>query len=141
MRPGDRLPAIPRDSAKLRVEYQPVDRLAVGVNVLYAGPQYALGDENNQDRNGPLPSYLVLHLDARYDATPDLQLFMTVANLFDRRYQSFALLGSNVFTGPNDTFGPSQGIAPAAEQFRAPGAPRGIFVGVRYSFDRGGAAK
>jgi len=109
--------------------------------VLYAGPQYALGDENNQDRNGPLPSYVVLHLDARYDATPDLQLFMTVSNLFDRRYQTFALLGANAFTGPGDTFGPSQGIATVAEQFRAPASPRGIFVGLRYAFGGGRAAK
>jgi len=141
VRPGDRLPAVPRDTAKLRVEYQPVERLAVGLNVLYAGPQYALGDENNQDRNGPLPSYVVLHLDARYDATPDLQLFMTVSNLFDRRYQTFALLGANAFTGPGDTFGPSQGIATVAEQFRAPASPRGIFVGLRYAFGGGRAAK
>lgn len=32
------------------------------------------------------------------------------------------------------TFGPSVDIDPAAEQFRGPGAPFGIWVGVRYSF-------
>lgn len=136
VQPGDRIPGLPRDSVKLRVEYEPVERFAIGVNAVYASSQYALGDENNQDRNGPLPSYTVFSLDARYDVTPDLRFFVNVANLFDRRFQTFALLGANAFTGPDNTFGPSQGVAPVAEQFRAPAAPRGIWVGVRYAFGR-----
>ena len=136
VRPGDRLPGIPRDSVKFRAEYNPVERVAIGVNVVYASAQFALGDANNQDRHGRLPSYAVVHLDARYDATPDLQLFVQVANLFDRRYQTFALLGANVFTGPNNTFGPAQGIDPVAEQFRASAPPRGIWVGLRYALGR-----
>jgi hypothetical protein len=59
-----------------------------------------------------------------------------VTNLFDRRYYSFALLGRNVFTGPGGSFGPASGVDPLPEQFRAIGTPRGMFVGVRYAFDR-----
>jgi hypothetical protein len=33
------------------------------------------------------------------------------------------------------TFGPAVGIAGVAEQFRSVGAPRGIWVGLRYRFD------
>jgi len=136
VQPGDRIPGIPRDSVKLRVEFEPVERFAIGVNMLYASSQYALGDENNQDRNGPLPSYTVFNLDARYDVTPALRVVVNVANLFDRTYQTVGLVGANFFTGPNNTFGPAQGIPPVAEQFRAPAAPRGIWVGIRYAFDR-----
>ena len=84
VQPGDRIPGIPRDSVKLRVEFEPVERFAIGLNMLYASSQYALGDENNQDRNGPLPSYTVFNLDARYDVTPALRVVVNVANLFDR---------------------------------------------------------
>ena len=136
VQPGDRIPGIPRNSVKLRVEFAPDERFAIGVNMVYASSQYALGDENNQDINGRLPAYTVFNLDARYDVTRDLQLFMNVSNLFDQTYQTFALLGANVFTGPDNTFGPAQGIAPVSEQFRAPAAPRGIWVGVRYAFGR-----
>jgi outer membrane receptor protein involved in Fe transport len=132
--PGNRIPAIPRDSVKLRAEYAAREQFAVGINVVYASSQYALGDENNQDVHGRLPSYAVVHLDARYQASADLQFFMQIANLFDRRYQSIALLGANVFTGPGGSFGPAHGVDPVAEQFRAPGAPRGIWAGLRYSF-------
>ncbi len=133
--PGDRLPAISRDSLKLRIAYELPERLAVALNAVYASPQFALGDENNQDRNGQLPSHTVFNLDAYYDASPALRLFLNVDNLFDRRYQTLALLGANAFTGPGATFGPAQGLAPVPEQFRAPAAPRAAWIGVRYAFD------
>jgi hypothetical protein len=52
----------------------------------------------------------------------------------NRRYQKFGLLGANAFTGPDRTFGPAQGIAPEAEQFRGLGAPRGFWIGLRCTF-------
>jgi iron complex outermembrane receptor protein len=134
VRPGDRIPGIPRDSIKLRAEYEIDDRSGVAINVVYASSQYALGDQNNRDDQGPLPAYTVVNLDARYQALPDLQLFMQINNVFDRRYQTVALLGANVFTGPDGSFGPAHGVAPEREQFRASGAPCGIWVGLRYRF-------
>ncbi|MDQ2963396.1 MAG: TonB-dependent receptor [Pseudomonadota bacterium] len=133
--PGNRIPGIPADSAKLRATYDFGDSVSIGASVVYASSQFARGDENNQDSHGRLPSYAVVDLDARYLATKDLEIFARVANLFDRRYQSVGVLGSNFFTGPNRTFGPALGIDPVAEQFRGVGAPRGIWVGMRYAFD------
>ena len=130
---GDRVPGIPTDSVKLRTVYEPNDKLAIGANVIYASPQYALGDDNNADVHGKLPSYTVVHLDALYQMNADLQLFMRVSNLFDRRYQTLAVLGANAFTGPGGSFGPASGVDPMSEQFRAPGAPRGVWVGLRYA--------
>lgn len=134
--PGNRIPGIPADSAKLRAEYDFGEDVSIGASVVYASSQFARGDENNQDSHGRLPSYTVVDLDARYRVTKDLEISARIANLFDRRYQSVGVLGSNVFTGPNRTFGPSLGIAPIAEQFRGVGAPRGIWVGLRYAFGR-----
>jgi outer membrane receptor protein involved in Fe transport len=133
VRPGDRIPGIPPDSVKLRIGYEPNEKTAIDANIVYASPQYALGDDNNADDHGRLPSYTVVRLDARYQLTRDLQLFMQVNNLFDRRYQTLALLGANAFTGPGGSFGPASGVDPVSEQFRAPAAPRAIWVGVRYS--------
>jgi iron complex outermembrane receptor protein len=135
VQPGDHIPGIPGNSAKLRAAYEPDDSISLGINVVYASSQYALGDDNNADIYGRLPAYTVVHLDARYQATRELQLFMLVSNLFDRRYQSLALLGANAFTGPGGSFGPANGVEPLPEQFRAPGAPRGVWVGLRYAFD------
>jgi len=135
VQPGDRIPGIPADSFKLRVDYEH-GPLAIGAGLVAASNQYAQGDENNADANGKLPGYVVVNLDAQYNATPQLQIFAQINNLFDTRYYSFAVLGENVFTGPGRTFGPAAGIDGVPEQFRAVGAPRGIWVGLRYRFDK-----
>ena len=132
--PGDRIPGIPADSAKLRIDWDPSERFALGATLVYASSQYAHGDENNQDRNGRVPGYAFANLDAQFTLTTDLLLFATVSNVTNRRYQNFGLLGANAFTGPDRSFGPAQGIAPEPEQFRGLGAPRGFWVGLRYSF-------
>jgi len=132
--PGNHIPGIPADAAKLRAEYDFGEDVSIGASVVYASRQFARGDENNQDSHGRLPAYTVVDLDARYRATKDLEIFARIANLFDRRYQNLGILGSNVFTGPERSFGPAIGIGPVAEQFRGVGAPRGIWVGLRYAF-------
>jgi len=132
--PGDRIPGIPANSAKLRVDWSINDRWTLGGTLVYASSQYAHGDENNQDIHGQVPGYTVVNLDTQWQVTPSLQLFATIANLFNHQYQNFGLLGANAFTGPDRTFGAVLGIDPVSEQFRGLGAPRGFWVGLRYSF-------
>jgi iron complex outermembrane recepter protein len=132
--PDNRIPGIPADSFKIRVDYEH-GPFEIGAGLIAASSQYAHGDENNADRNGRVPGYLVMHLDAQYVVTPRLTLFVQIDNLFDRRYANFGLLGSNVFTGPDRSFGPAAGIAAANEQFRALGSPRSIWAGVRFTLD------
>ena len=135
VQPGDRIPGIPSDSFKLRVEYAH-GPFSAGTSLVALASQYAHGDENNQDVNGTVPGYMIVGLDAQYAATPQLSFFAQVSNLFDRRYYNFAVLGENVFTGPGRTFGPAAGVDPVPEQFRGIGAPRSVFVGLRYRFDK-----
>jgi len=138
VRSGNRIPGIPADSLKLRADVASGAWL-FGASAVAASSQYAHGDENNADVHGKLPGYAVVHLDGQWNATARLALFAQITNLFDRRYYNFGMLGRNVFTGPGGSFGPAAGVDPAAEQFRAIGAPRGVFVGIRYAFDgRGG---
>ena len=132
--PGDRIPGIPANSAKLRAEFNVNERWAIGATVVYASSQYAHGDENNQDVHGQVPAYAVTNLDSQFQLAPNLQLFANITNLFNRQYQSLGLLGANAFTGPGRTFGPALGIAPVSEQFRGIGAPRGFWIGLRYTF-------
>ena len=132
--PGDHLPGIPANSAKLRADWQVADRWTVGGTVVYASSQYAHGDENNQDSHGRVPGYTVVNLDTQFEITKDLLLFANIGNLFNRQYQNFGLLGANAFTGPDRTFGPAIGIEAVPEQFRGIGAPFGFWIGLRYSF-------
>jgi outer membrane receptor protein involved in Fe transport len=131
VRAGDRLPGIPAQSLKTHVDWAFHDGAWIALTLFAASSQYAVGDENNADRHGKVPGYFVVNLDAQYALTPRVTLFAGIDNLLDRRYASFGIVGENVFTGPGRTFGPAAGIAPVPEQFRAPGAPRSVFAGVR----------
>ena len=135
VRKGNRIPGIPSHSAKVRVDWDVAPTLALGASLVAASSQYARGDENNADRNGRIPGYFVVHIDAQWQLSPRIALFAQVDNVLDRRYANFGLLGSNAFTGPDRTFGPAAGVAPAIEQFRALGAPRGAWIGVRATLD------
>jgi outer membrane receptor protein involved in Fe transport len=132
--PGDRIPGISADSAKLRADWDVSERWALGATLVYASSQYAHGDENNQDSHGPVPGYGVVNLDSQFKLTRELLLFANITNLFDRHYQNFGLLGANAFTGPDRSFGPALGIPAQPDQFRGLGAPFGFWIGLRYSF-------
>ena len=123
----------------MRADYAFTPKLSAGANFIYASDQYARGDENNQDENGKVPDYFVVNVDARYQITRQLQVFGRIANLFDTEYETFGVLGESFFNGPGFTY--DRTLA-EPEQFRTPGAPRGVFVGVRYDFGKaaGGSA-
>ena len=81
--------------------------------------------------NGTVAGYFLIDLDTTYNVTKQLQVFATVKNLLDKRYSTFAILGENFFNGPNHTF---NGADTTNEQFLGLGAPRGIWVGLRYAW-------
>ncbi|MFN0315501.1 MAG: TonB-dependent receptor domain-containing protein, partial [Burkholderiales bacterium] len=130
VRPGNKVPGIPEHTAKIRLAYEVEEDISVGTSVVYSGDQYARGDENNQDANGKVPGYTLVHLDGYYQISPALQLFFRVQNLFDKKYETFGILGANFFSGPNRTFD----SAATDEQFRSAGAPRAAWVGIKYAF-------
>lgn len=126
VRPGNRLPASPAHSLRLRAEYG-ADRLLLGASLILVGPQYARGDENNVA--GRLPGYGVVNLDGTWRLGKGWEVIGRVNNLFDRRYDAHAVLGTNFFR--NGSF---DSATATAEQFRSPGAPRGIWLGLRYAW-------
>ena len=134
--PGNKVPGIPEHSMKLRMEYDITEAVSVGTNLMYFSSQYARGDENNQDANGKFPGYALVNLDARYQLNKQLMFFGRVTNLFDKEYETLGVLGENFFNGPGRTF--DAGSAITREQFRSVGAPRGIWIGVKYDFGKPG---
>jgi len=133
VQPGDRMPGLPRNTFRFRSDWAR-GPFAAGLTVLAVSSQYARGDENNRDGNGPVPGYALVSLDGTWRADRSWEIFARVENLFDRAYQNFGILGSNYFRGAGHTFDASLA---ASEQFRSPGAPFGVWIGVRYRFDRG----
>lgn len=128
VRRGDHLSATPTHSLRLRAELQG-GPWTLGGSLIAVGSQYARGDENNQDANGRLPGYAVLNLDGSWCLDKDWELIGRINNLFDRRFDAHAVLGSNFFAA-----GSFDAHTAVNEQFRSPGSPRGIWLGVRYAW-------
>ena len=116
---GDRIPGTARQTLKIRASYDITPAWNMGANIIATSGQYAHGDENNQDANGPLAGYAVVNLDAHYTISSNWQLFAKVSNLFDKNYNTFGILGQNMFTAKN-------------ELAVTPSTPRGIWVGLTY---------
>lgn len=129
--PGQRLPGIPAHRLLLNLAFEVTEQWRVAATVQASGPQFARGDENNRDRYGRLPGYALLNFDARLRFAAGWDLTVQVDNVFNRRYQAFGVLGENFFRGPGFTFAAS---AAQPSQFRAPGAPRGIWLSLHYSW-------
>lgn len=129
VRSGNKISTLPAHSIKLRAEYAFTERAILGGNILFASDQYARGDENNQDSRGKVPAYTVVNMDGRYFITDQLQIFGRVNNVFDTKYETFGILGNNVF--PGGVYDPTNA---RSEQFRGVGAPRAFWIGVRYDF-------
>ncbi len=126
---GDKIPGIAQHTFKIRAAYEVTPAWNIGTNVVLAAGQYARGDENNQDVNGKVPGYAVMHLDTHYSLNETWKLFAKVNNVFDTRYATFGVLGGNIY----NLDGAGSQIN---EQFRSPAAPRAAWVGVSYEFGR-----
>ena len=129
---GDRIPSIPRQTLRVRVDVDASAALSLGANLVASSSSRLRGDENNQDAHGAVAGYAVVNLDARWKLARQVELFARVNNLFDRRYSNFGILGQNVFANAARSFDPAN---PVAEPFLGVGAPRGAWLGLRYAWD------
>jgi outer membrane receptor protein involved in Fe transport len=141
VRPGDRIPLIPRHTGRLILGYQAA-RWDLGANLMLASGSYLHGNENNANRaggtnglgeyvsgTGAIPGYAVVNLHGSCRLTKKLEVFARVVNLFDRQYSTAGFLTSNAFN-PNGSFRPN----PADwtnEDAVSPAQPRGMWAGLR----------
>ena len=132
VRPGDRIPSIPRHVLKLRAEWQAGAAWVVAATGQLAGSAYARGDENNADAHGRVPGYALVNIDTHIQLAKGWQLFGRIDNLLDRRFANVGILADNVFTGPGRRLDAAH---PRPEQFRGYGAPRGGEIGIEYRFE------
>ena len=150
IRPGDRIPLIPRQSLKLFADYAASPDLLLSASMLAFGSAYARGNENNAhlaDASnylgaGESAGYAVFNLGARYSVAPRWQLTAQVNNLLDTAYNTAAQLGATGFDARGNFVARPLGGSSAAgypllqSTFYAPGAPRSMWIGLRYEFDR-----
>jgi outer membrane receptor protein involved in Fe transport len=128
---GRRIPGIPARSLKLRARYAPGEKWSIAASYAAYGAVFARGDENNRDAAGRIGGFGVADIDARWRLARGTEIYAAVGDVLDRRYANFGVLGRNVFANPGRTFDAAH---PVSETFVAPGAPRGMWIGLRHEW-------
>ncbi len=147
IKPGNRIPLIPRHMLKAYADIQVTSKFVIDLGMLAMSSAYARGNENNLHEAsdpyylgpGTSPGYAVFNFGARHQVNRWLQLFAQINNLFDRRFYTAAQLGPTGLTGSGNfiarPFPAANGAFPVQQgTFFAPGAPRGAWGGIRFSF-------
>jgi outer membrane receptor protein involved in Fe transport len=142
VRPGDRIPLIPKHTGRLVLDYELTQRWDIGGNLIAASGAYLHGDENNANQaagtngagayisgTGWIPGYTVVNLQSSYHVTKHAEIFARLINLFDKQYATAGFLTTSSFN-PNGAFIPDPNNRPH-ENAVAPAAPRAIWVGMR----------
>ena len=147
IQPGDRIPLIPQHMFKAFADAQITRKFSADLDFIAVASSYARGNENNQSQPdgiyylgpGTAPGYGVVNLAARYQLQKRLQLFAQINNLLDHHYYTAAQLGPTGFSNQGTFLArplpPVDGNYPlVSATFYAPGAPFGIWGGIRFSF-------
>ena len=122
---GDAIPGVPAHSLGAGIDVEPLDGLRVSPSVVYRSGVYLRGDEGNL-----LPrtdGYAVANLDASYRIADWIEAFGRVENIFDKRYETFGVLGE---TGDEVPIRELPGGI-TDPRFISPGQPFAAMVGVR----------
>ena len=142
--PGDHIPGIPDLQLKLRASYQFTPAWRVGGNIVYMGSSFLQGNENNEFKSGTsatsyfgtgkADAYTVVHLDTTYKIeNTNWQLLGKINNLLDTKFNTGGIQGHSLFDYKKP-------FAYIGDDYRdslfAPGAPRALWVGVKYEFDK-----
>jgi len=131
--PGDHLPGIPKHRIKAGADYNVLPNWTVGGTLVYTSTQFYRGDESNQ--NAPLPSYQVLNLHTTYRFYKQSELFLSVDNVFDKRYATYGLYSDPTGVGAPGIAADAGSNDPRVDnRFQNPAAPRSVFAGIRMRF-------
>jgi len=143
---GDRIPLVPRSTARLVLDYDVTKSLNVGGNIMYVSGSYLHGNENNANQTGVtdaatgqyiegsgwLPGYTLVNLRGTYHISKHAEIFARIVNVANVKYATGGFLTSNSFN-PNSSlrYNPNDWTN---ENAVSPGAPRAIWVGLRVRF-------
>jgi outer membrane receptor protein involved in Fe transport len=110
VRPGDRLPLIPRQSWKAGLTWERPESLRLSAAMRHVSSAYFRGDEANTAPS--LPSYTVADLSASVALGRRLSLELSVRNVANAAYATFGTFGDATEV-LGDTYGDRRFISPA----------------------------
>lgn len=152
IRPGDKIPLIPRQMLKLFADCAVSHVFTLNASLAAVSGALARGNENNGHQPdgvnylgpGQSAGYTTFNLSAAYKVTPRWHLMAHVNNVLDAHYNSAAQLGPTGFDANGRFLAQALGGSSVAgypvqqTTFYAPGAPRTVWLSLRYAFDKPG---
>jgi outer membrane receptor protein involved in Fe transport len=143
--PGTPIAGLPRHTFKLGLDWDLRPGLMLGTDLQALSHAPVQGNEDGliadaedgeeaRRADWSVRGYLLVNLHARWRPAPGWELFARIGNVFDRRFESFGALATDMFPA-GQLLQPHLGaVTPAQARFVAPGAPRTFNAGVRYRF-------
>lgn len=165
VKPGDRMPGVPLHNLNATLGYQITPAWQIGLTAVAHSFAYVRGNENNKHQEGATivdtivtdgstliaaprrtttpgttPGYMTFNLQTSYKLNSEWTLGLRINNIFDKEYFSAGRLGRNPFSpsiyGAIGESGYNFNSTDwATTNFLAPGAPRGAWVSLTYTFD------
>ncbi|MBS0232134.1 MAG: TonB-dependent receptor, partial [Proteobacteria bacterium] len=142
IRPGDRIPGIPRHRFKAGFDYKITPKWTLGADLIAASSQFFYGDDTNVDR--PLAGYTKVNLHTSYDVTDHIQIYGLIDNLFDQQYGIYGTyfnteLAQEAGPGANGQGGPDPSLKglvynPNNARTITPAIPFAAYGGVKVKF-------
>ncbi len=138
IKPGMRLPGIPMNTIKVNLAWMATEKLKLGVSSLSKSSLVTQGNEDGQITDADfadakIKGFTIFNLNSTYHVSKGFELFGKINNVTDKKYETYGMIAEQMFetngSGPLES-APSPYIA----KFVAPGAPRTLFVGMRYQF-------
>lgn len=137
---GTRIAGLPRHQLKLAADWRMGNGFTVGTDVQMIGKRTVAGnedglledpedDEELQERTLSLPKYTIVNLRASWKPSKQWELFAGVANVFNKRYETFGALAETQFSATGVYLGDEEDAF-----FVAPGTPRTFTIGLRVRF-------
>ncbi|ANB18144.1 TonB-dependent receptor [Dokdonella koreensis] len=141
--PGMRLAGLPKHTFKLGADWKPTPRLTFGADLITQSDLIASGNEDggmteevegSRSRDWKTGGFTIVNLHGRWRTSDRLEFTAGIDNVFDRRYETFGMIGEDVL--PNgELLRPHVDPEDSAEAlFVAPGAPRRYRIGLRLRF-------
>lgn len=160
--PGDTIPGVPRHALRAGIKVDVTPRFNVALQLIGQSWSYVRGNENNAHQpggtdnspakpqrfrdyvgEGRVEGFAIVNLEASYAITPSVSAFLQVDNLLDKDFANTGQLNRNAFPSifPND---PAFGVRDPSgfsnnsndwthSRFVGPGAPRALWIGLRYA--------
>jgi outer membrane receptor protein involved in Fe transport len=142
IRPGDRLPGVPRHRFKAGFDYKLTPKWIFGADLIAASNQIFYGDEANLDR--PLQGYTKVNLHTSYNITDNVQVYGLIENLFDNQYGIYGTyfnteLAQEAGPGKGGSGGPDKSLKglvydPDNARTTTPAIPFAAYGGIKVRF-------